>query len=465
MLEQPWCGGCLSRLRRNPADCPGCGQLRVLAFYDTARQAVCAACAGRERVYACRRCGREDHPYGRHTCGRCVLNDRLRELLDDGTGRVCQRLQPVFDTLLAGPRPQTTLGWLARSRATPILRQMARGERPITHATFDDLPADKAMNYLRDLLVAVGVLEPYDAPVERITPWLTQLLDPLPHPQRDTVERFARWHVLRRLRAASRTGTATQKAAENARATILAALRFTSWLAERGLELQTMTQPDLEDYLTTFPTRACTVTTFLTWTRRGGLTAALDLPSPRHPLPAVTLSDQDRWRYVEQLLHDDTIRTYVRVAGLLTLLFAQPLTRICRMRADQVSVHPDDRVSVRFDTLDIELPDPLDQLLRDQLERRGQASYVSRADTWLFPGGIPGRHLVTENIRSQLVERGIHPNSARKAALFALAAEIPTPILADTLGLSRNTATRWATLAARDWSQYTAERREYTPDQ
>jgi hypothetical protein len=43
--------------------------------------------------------------------------------------------------------------------------------------------------------------------------------------------------------------------------------------------------------------------------------------------------------------------------------------------------------------------------------------------------------------------------------MFQLAAEIPTPILADLLGLSSVTATRWATLAARDWSQYAAMRR------
>lgn len=69
-----------------------------------------------------------------------------------------------------------------------------------------------------------------------------------------------------------------------------------------------------------------------------------------------------------------------------------------------------------------------------------------------------GKHLATENIRGQLVARGIQPNSARKAAMFQLAGEIPTPILAEILDLSAQTAVRWAALAARDWSQYTAIR-------
>ncbi|MEV6103070.1 hypothetical protein [Nocardia sp. NPDC051981] len=74
----------------------------------------------------------------------------------------------------------------------------------------------------------------------------------------------------------------------------------------------------------------------------------------------------------------------------------------------------------------IELAEPLDQLVVEQLARRGQASYVSRPDKWLFPGGIPDKHLAAENIRAQLVEREIQPNHARKAALFHLAAIIPT---------------------------------------
>ena len=80
-------------------------------------------------------------------------------------------------------------------------------------------------------------------------------------------------------------------------------------------------------------------------------------------------------------------------------------------------------------------------------------------DPWLFPGGTPGKHVSTETIRSQLVARGIKPSNARKAAMFQLASEIPTPVLAEILGLATNTSVRWATLAARDWSQYTALRR------
>src|SRR5262249_30113448 len=51
-----------------------------------------------------------------------------------------------------------------------------------------------------------------------------------------------------------------------------------------------------------------------------------------------------------------------------------------------------------------------------------------------------------------------HPTPC-KAAVFQLATNIPAPILAELLGLGTNTAVRWATLAARDWSGYAAARR------
>ena len=66
--------------------------------------------------------------------------------------------------------------------------------------------------------------------------------------------------------------------------------------------------------------------------------------------------------------------------------------------------------------------------------------------------------MVTETIRHELVSHGIKPRASRSAALFSLAGHIPAPVLADLIGIGHNTATRWAALAARDWSNYTRQR-------
>ena len=55
-------------------------------------------------------------------------------------------------------------------------------------------------------------------------------------------------------------------------------------------------------------------------------------------------------------------------------------------------------------------------------------------------------------------EIGVFVRPARGAALCALAADLPAPVLAELLGLSISAATGWAALAARDEADYLAAR-------
>ena len=278
-----------------------------------------------------------------------------------------------------------------------------------SRAAFEAMPTNKTNTYLRDLLAALGVLAPFHAELERVGPWLDDLIPALPTAQGDIIARYARWHVLRRLRHQEQRDTLTHGAISGARARIVATTRLLAWLEQRGTDIAAATQADIEDYAANDHGRAHAVVPFLAWTRRTGITESLEVPGRQRDQPHVTLSDRDRWAHVELLLHDETIRLYVRVAGLFTLLFAQPLARTCRMRAEQVTVRDDGSVTVTFDTFPIELPKPLDQLVLRHLATRGQASYASRPDRWLFPGGHPGKHLATENIRSQLVQPTSNP--------------------------------------------------------
>ena len=386
-------------------------------------------------------------------------------LLSVPGGGIHPQLQPVFDTLVAGPRAQTTLYWTTRSAGPDILRRMAIGDLPISHQAFEQLPVNRVTSYVRNLLAVTGVLPPFNPELERVPPWLHDYLRSLPAPVADVLRRYATWQVLRRLRRADHGGTLTHGAISAGRGDIVTVARFLSWLHDRELDLADLTQPILESYSDAHPAPARRLRPFLRWTHSTALTPRVGLPAPPRTLPRVTVSDEDRWARVETLLHDDTIRLYVRVAGLIILLYAQPVSRVCRMRRQQITVHDHDVVTITFDQVSIELPPPMNQLLIRHLATRGQASYLSRPDHWLFPGGLPGKHLVTENLRSQLLARGIPPGSTRNAALFQLAAAMPIPVLADVLGLSTNTATRWATLVGRDWNTYIALRHQCAQEQ
>lgn len=433
--------------------------MRPLAYLHGG-QIVCAGCAGAESVFACQECGSEQHLYASRRCARCVLRERLTTLLTDpATGQVHARLAPVFDEIAGSERPQTGIWWLRRKPGVgpALLGQMARGEVEISHDTFRALPSDRAHDYLRTLLAAVGVLEPFDPRVERMTPWLEQFLTAVPVEQVGLLRRYARWQVLPRMRAASEQGRLTQTAANAQRRRIRVAAQFLAYLDSRGVSVQGATQAVLEDYQQQVRHSALRYEYgFIGWLRTSRINTALQVPSSPTPQPEVTVSDEHRWDIVERLLHEDTIRRYTRLGGLFTLLFAQPLSRIVAMRTEQVTDH--DGLFVTFADVPIQMPPVLDELIREHLADRGKSLYASRGTRWLFPGGNPGRHLATENIRSQLVAIGMNPHEGRKAALYQLASTIPAPVLSELVGISQNNATQWAHLAARDWGGYVASR-------
>jgi len=457
------CQNCRTRLQRHPALCPSCAVVRVLAFRDADGVDICAGCAGEEPTYRCQSCGREDNSYGA-SCGPCTLNERATAILTDpDTGRIHPRLVPLFDALIKADCPQSAMYWLQRppGDGPRLLGAMARGEVEISHETFEGLARSRGYLYLRDLLAAVGVLAPYEARIERTIAWLHELLAALPPEHANLVERYARWKVLRHLRNRAARGELTKGVIQAARTQIRGTIALLTWLAERDLTIATATQADLEHYISIGRPRTTPngIYQFVDWVRETGVNPALEVTLVPSGSPSVTMSDGDRWRHVQLLLHDTTIHHSTRIGGLFLLLFAQSLTAICRMRNAQVDVR-DDRVFVTFDRTPTEMPEPLDRLIQEHMARRGQASYVSWNSPWLFPGGIPGNHLGTENIRKELVARGIKPQASKHAALFQLASELPHPILADVLGISSTSAARWSALSSRTWGQYTAARRD-----
>ena len=434
--------------------------MRPLAWLDD-ELVVCASCAGAVSIFACRECGREDHPYGASRCARCILRERLTDLLTDpATGQIHQQLRPVFDELVGSERPQTGIWWLRKKPGVGprLLAQMARGEIEISHDTFRALPSDRAHDYLRNLLAAVDVLPPFEIRIERMLPWIEEVIAGLPVDQAALIRRFAHWHVLRQVRKAAREGRLTQAIANAARRRIRVAIDLVVFLHTHDETVETATQDLLERYQEHLGRIVDDEYSFVLWLRETRINTRLRIPYIARAGPSVTVSDEQRWRAVERLLHDDTLRRYTRIGGLFTLLFAQPLSRIVTMRTSQITLPGDGTVQVTFNTIPIQMPAVLDDLIREHLTHRGKSLYASRATGWLFPGGNPGLPLVTENIRAQLVAIGIKPYEGRKATLFQLAADMPAPVLAELIGITDNNAADWARLAARDWTGYIADR-------
>ncbi|MEU8550553.1 hypothetical protein AB0C81_26830 [Streptomyces roseoverticillatus] len=123
-----------------------------------------------------------------------------------------------------------------------------------------------------------------------------------------------------------------------------------------------------------------------------------------------TIDSEKRWSDARRLLHDDTLPTPDRVAGLLLVLYAQKIATISQLTADDVHLD-NDTVAITFGTSPVVLPEPLAALVRELVvTRRGKAKIGTPEDVpWLFPGGRPGRPLGDDRIGQRLHKIGIRP--------------------------------------------------------
>ncbi|MCW4355216.1 hypothetical protein ONR57_18080 [Hoyosella sp. YIM 151337] len=110
----------------------------------------------------------------------------------------------------------------------------------------------------------------------------------------------------------------------------------------------------------------------------------------------------------------------MRVAAMLLLLYAQPVTRICSLRLDDVVTSPAD-VSIRFTSEAVAVPEPFGTLVRDYLPHRRNTNTASNPQSpWLFPGYTPGRHIHPQYLMQQIRKLGINLQGALNRAIREL---------------------------------------------
>ncbi|WKN60658.1 hypothetical protein HJ581_0044075 [Rhodococcus opacus] len=176
--------------------------------------------------------------------------------------------------------------------------------------------------------------------------------------------------------------------------------------------------------------------------------------------------DDTRWVLARRLLHEDTLATVDRVAGLLVLLYGQMVSRIASLTIDDITA-TDGVVRLRLGREPLLLPSPLDVLIFELVDRRcGNASLGHTDDhRWLFPGGMPGRPMSAAHLGKRLRAVGIAGRVSRNTALMETAATMPAKAMSELLGIGVTSATRWSELASASRADYAAEisRRHISP--
>jgi hypothetical protein len=179
-------------------------------------------------------------------------------------------------------------------------------------------------------------------------------------------------------------------------------------------------------------------------------------PRPASSSPAA-VGAEDRGALARRLLDDDSLDTADRVAGAFVVIYAQPVARVARLTRGDITETPQG-VFVRFGSDHVQVPEPLDELVRSLPARRQIGPSGTVASDWLFPGRQAGQHQHPEYLRRRLGDLGIDCRANRNAALMQLAAEVPAAVLADTIGIDARTAVRWTKTAGGDWTRYAARR-------
>ena len=353
----PWpegrvCCYCRRAARQLEGTCTRCGHHGVVPGLIDG-QPACIDCSGVPVDVRCRRCGLEAPIGFAVTCWRCQLKDQLAELMADPDGAISPILQPFVDALLGLPQPRIAYVWTRRNTAVQTtLRQLATGEAPLDHATFDQLPG-RTTEYLRGLLVEHGCLPSRDRYLAAFENWLLAKLDRIPDPSaRRHIDAFARWHLLRQLRDRAKREPIPAGAFLNAKQSTTVAIDFLDWLTGRGQQLETATQADVDAWYASGPSSRRHAARFLSWAREQHL-IRIDLPRLKHNDGPI-MSEGERLDQINRLLAGDLPAT-PRLIGLLVLMFGQPLSRIVRLPRDSVTVI-DGQASLRLDRHPLELP-------------------------------------------------------------------------------------------------------------
>jgi hypothetical protein len=368
----------------------------------------------------------------------------------------------VHGALLATTSPRYVIRWLTLSEVTSLLGNLAAGEEPVTFATLDALPRSRAVWFVEHLLTAAGSLPGRDPVLARFELWVAAWLDAIEVADSERVlRRFATWEVLRPLREASARRWLSDTTHNGAKTRLRAARDLLMWIEERTGAPESCRQGDLDAWVvarTRSTVRAARP--FWRWAvRHRFVPAALTSPHPADAPPGAAPAGAQHWELARWLLHGDDLEPADRVAGLFVVLYAQPLSRIVRMTADDVRVDPAG-VAVRFGRTPIAAPEPLAGHIRSLLEPRvvTTAAKVPGPAAWLFPGLHPGRPLHAVALGKRLTRLGVPVGSTRVAALAHLAAEMPPAVVSDMLGIHASTAAMWSRAAGRTWADYAAHR-------
>ncbi len=418
---------------------------------------MCIACSGITEMLVCRTCGSDDDFRTLNQCRRCSLRQRLDRLFDDGSGKVNPELMSLVDALAAMAVPRGGLSWLSRRATSERIRIIATGQVPLSHDGLDTLAMSNGREHLRELLVTHGVLPVRDRYLAAHERWATSRLASIDEPpERRLIAAYLRWHHGPRLSRLAESGQLTESRYAGVRAQTNIAVKLLAWLRQRQTDLVTCTQGDIDAWFAGGPGTRLHSRSFLSWAIQTHRRASLELPPDRSAAPR-PIAEDERLDLLHHFLIDEGVDLVDRVAGCLVLLYALPVTRINRLRMSDFEGE-DGAYAMRIGDDLVPVPAPLGVLVAALAEDRRNVTGAGHPDSdWLFPGGRAGQPVEPDQLAERLNRHGV-TRAARAAALDALLATVPAPVLAKLIDRRPWRVAQRTKLLGTDWRKYVALR-------
>ncbi len=450
------CRSCVTRALKISGRCPKCCRQRLLVGRNSEGEPICVDCAHIMTCFRCANCGREGQVWYARTCISCSLVRRLSAVLDDGTGRVAPELVPLFDRLTSMPSPMAAMTWLNKPAVRQRLASLADGSAPLTHEGIDEMAGSQGREFLRELLMHIGLLPHRDKYLAAFSTWRHRRLASIEEPAiRNEISAYLAWRHMRNLTVRSQAGQLTAAATAAARDQTDAAVRFLGFLSERGLVLSELGQQDIDDWFAK-ASNPFMAADFIAWAIRRRRCRRLELPSRRCTsspgCPSARLTE-----IVARLLTDEEIALGDRVAGLIVVLFAQQVTRVSRLTLRDL-VEVDGELFLRLGDEPVALPAPVGALVLRYAGDRWNMATTNTGTEFLFPGCRPGEHIIAMQLRIRLGQLGI-TRAERQGSLTHLLSEVPAAVVAKATGYSAGTTALRAAQTGSDWTSYAALKR------
>ena len=430
--------------------CPACGIERLLPGPPAQNSTpLCADCAGILDDFHCARCGEENGHHRARICARCAVRDDLCEIM--GGTPSDPVLLGLVDALCLAKRPESTMIWKRSPKVQALLRGLGDGSIPATHEGLDTTPG-RATEHLRALMQHNQLLPPRDRWLPRFEAWIETKLDGLPDVVARPARHFAIWHHLRRIREIAANEGDTQPSVRSAKQEITETIKFLTWLYDTyARTIESCTQYDVDQWIATGPTTRHAIRTFLVVCRRDRLNMVVTL-GHRTARTTPEITQEQRIAWIGDLVKRRNETLSYRVAGILILLYAQPLKTIVRLRPD--AIFDGVPMTITFGKHPVDVPEPFSSLVRELLSNRTNLRITGEDNPWLFPGRHAGDHMFPDTVMNRLRKLGMSNLGSRNSALNELVVECPPPVVADALGYSHQSAFRHAEDAGETWSRY-----------